>query len=80
MFSRLFKKQPKRDYQYLTNELEKEKQQLISDLETNGIRYLISKMGCDEDYSALIAERRKIDLSFSSDDCVSIYAYKQSGK
>ena len=73
-------KQPKRDYQYLTNELEKETEKLIYELETNGIRFLINKMSCDEDYSGLIAERRKISMSFSSEDSVSWYAYRQSDK
>ena len=80
MFFKLFKKQPKKDYEYLTNELEKEKQKLISDLEKNGIRFLINKMSCDEDYSELLTERRKIEMSFGSEDCISHYAYKQSDK
>ncbi len=76
----LFRKGPKRDYQYLTNELEKEKQKLISELETNGIRFLIDKMACKDDYSPLIEERRKIQMNHSSNDAVSTYAYRQSSK
>ena len=83
MFFGLFNKKirkPKRDYQFLTWELEKEKQILISSLATNGIRFLINKMSSEDYYSELIAERRKIDMSVSSDDRVSVYAYMQSGK
>lgn len=64
----------------LADKLEVAKQQLISDLETNGMEFLISKMASNEEYSELILERRKIDLSYSSEDSVSWYAYRQSDK
>jgi hypothetical protein len=60
--------------------LEIAKQQLIADLEKNGILFLISKMASDDDYSELILERRKIEMSYSSEDSVSWYAYQQSAK
>jgi len=64
----------------LANKLEIAKQKLISDLEKNDMEFLISKMASDEEYSELILERRKIDLSYSTEDCVSCYAYRQSDK
>lgn len=64
----------------LTYELEIAKQKLISDLEENGMEFLVTKMGCDDEYSELILERRKIDLSYCSEDSVAWYAYKQSDK
>lgn len=64
----------------LEDKLEIDKQQLISDLEKNGMEFLISKMASDDEYSDLIQERRKIDLSYSSDDGESWYAYRQSDK
>ena len=62
----------------LEAELEIAKKQLISDLEKNGVEFLISKMASSEVYSELILERRKIDLSYCSEDSVSWYAYRQS--
>ena len=50
----------------LADKLEIAKQQLISDLEKNGMEYLITKMGSNEEYSNLILERRKIDLSYKT--------------
>jgi hypothetical protein len=64
----------------LADKLETAKQQLISDLEKNGMEFLITKMGSNEEYSDLIIERRKIDLSYKSEDSVSWYAYGQSDK
>lgn len=82
MFNILRKKQNKQDSKPLTLEdkLEITKQQLISDLEKNGMEFLISKMASNEEYSELILERRKKDFSYSSEDSVSWYAYRQSGK
>jgi len=54
--------------------LEKDRQKLISDLETSGIKFLLDKMNSKEDYSPLISERRKTEMSFSSEDRVSWYA------
>jgi len=64
----------------LADKLEMAKQQLISDLEKNGMEFLITKMASNDEYSELILERRKIDLSYKSEDSVSWYAYKQSDK
>lgn len=65
----------------LTDKLEIAKQQLISDLEKNGMVFLITKMASNADYSELITERRKtIDSSYSSSDSTSWYAYRQSEK
>lgn len=64
----------------LADKLEIAKQKLISDLEKNGMEFLVTKMGDNNEYSELILERRKIDLSYSSEDSVSSYAYKQSDK
>src|SRR6478735_5015278 len=64
----------------LASQLEIAKQSLISDLETNGIEFLITKMGSNDEYCDLILERRKIDLSYKSEDSVSWYAYRQSDK
>ncbi len=82
MFNIFRKKQNKQDNKPLTLEdkLEITKQQLISDLEKNGMEFLISKMASNEEYSELILERRKKDLSYSSEDSVSWYAYRQSDK
>jgi hypothetical protein len=68
-------KPPKRE-----DKLEIAKQQLISDLEKNGMEFLIGKMASDDEYSELIQERRQTDLSYSSEDSVSWYAYRQSDK
>jgi hypothetical protein len=64
----------------LADKLEIAKQQLISDLDKNGMEFLITKMGSDDEYSDLILERRKIELSYESEDSVSWYAYRQSDK
>ena len=64
----------------LSNKLEIAKQKLISDLEQNGMEFLISKMASNEEYSELILERRKIDMSYSNNDSESWYAYRQSDK
>ncbi len=64
----------------LADKLELAKQHLISDLEKNGMEFLITKMGSNDEYSDLILERRKIDLSYKSEDSVSWYAYEQSDK
>lgn len=82
MFNLFRRKENKQSSKSLTLEdkLEIAKQQLISDLEKNGMEFLISKMASNEEYSELILERRKIDLSYSSEDSVSWYAYRQSDK
>ena len=82
MFNIFRRKQNKQDSKFLTLEekLEVAKQQLISDLEKNGMEFLISKMASNEEYSELILERRKIDLSYCSEDSISWYAYRQSDK
>ena len=64
----------------LADKLEIAKQKLISDLEKSGMEFLVTKMECNDEYSELILERRKIDLSYSSEDSVSWYAYRQSDK
>jgi len=64
----------------LAEKLEAAKQQLISDLENNGMEFLITKMASNDEYSDLIKERRKIDSSYKSEDSVSWYAYEQSDK
>lgn len=64
----------------LANKLEIARQQLISDLEKNGMEFLVTKMASNDEYSELILERRKIDLSYSSEDYESTYAYQQSDK
>ncbi|CAN5791610.1 hypothetical protein BH11BAC3_BH11BAC3_18240 [soil metagenome] len=64
----------------LADKLEIAKQQLISDLEKNGMEFLITKMESDEEYSDLILERRKIDSGYGTKDMVSWYAYRQSDK
>ena len=76
----IFRNKQEKKLLILENKLEIAKQQLISDLEKNGMEFLISKMASDEVYSELILERRKIDLSYSSEDSVSCYAYGQSHK
>lgn len=82
MFKIFRRKQNKYDSKLLTLEdkLQVAKQQLVSDLEKNGMEFLISKMASNEEYSELILERRKIDLSYCSEDSVSWYAYRQSDK
>ena len=83
MFNIFRRKENKQDSkpQTLADRLEVAKQQLISDLENNGMEYLISKMGSEDDYSDLIQERRRtIDSSYSSTDSTSWYAYRQSDK
>ena len=64
----------------LADKLELARQKLISDLEKNGMEFLVLKMGSNDEYSELILERRKIDLSYKSEDSVSWYAYGQSDK
>ena len=64
----------------LADRLEIAKQKLIADLEKNGMEFLIKSMACDDDYSDLITERRNINRSYSGDDSVSWYAYRQSDK
>lgn len=64
----------------LADKLEVAKKQLISDLEKNGMEFLITKMASNDEYSDLILERRKINLSYESEDSISWYAYKQSDK
>lgn len=61
-------------------ELEIARQQLEADLEANGIKFLLSKMNCDEVYSPLVLEKQRMEGSYSSEDTVSIHAFKQSGK
>lgn len=56
------------------------RQQLISDLETRGMEFLVMKMASSNDYSDLIAEKRKFDLTFSSDDSESWFAFQRSDK
>lgn len=64
----------------LADKLEIAKQKLISDLEKSGMEFLISKMASNDEYSELILERRKIEMSYSSEDSVSWYAYRRSDK
>jgi hypothetical protein len=64
----------------LADKLEIAKQKLISDLEKNGMEFLIFKMASNEEYSELILERQNIEVSYSSEDYVSWYAYRQSDK
>ncbi|MFT3705235.1 MAG: HEAT repeat domain-containing protein [Agriterribacter sp.] len=64
----------------LAQRLEADKQQLIADLENKGMEFLVTKMSSNEEYSPLVLERRKIDLSYGSEDSASWYAYKQSDK
>ncbi|NNV56299.1 HEAT repeat domain-containing protein [Limnovirga soli] len=64
----------------IEKKLEVAKQELISNLEKNGMKFLISKMASNEVYSEHILERRKIDLSYCSEDKESWYAYQQSDK
>lgn len=82
MFNIFRRKENKQDSKplRLADKLEIAKQQLISDLEKNGMEFLINKMASNDEYSELILERRKIDMSYSSEDCVSWYAYRQSDK
>lgn len=83
MFNIFRRNKTKQDITELTlvDKLEIAKQQLISDLEKNGIVFLISKMASSGDYSELIQERRRtIDSSYSSTDSASWYAYRQSEK
>jgi hypothetical protein len=64
--------------QTLSDRLERDRQKLISDLEGNGMEFLVIKMASNDEYSDLIKERRKIDRSYKSEDSVSWYAYRQS--
>jgi hypothetical protein len=64
----------------LADKLEIAKQKLISDLERNGMEFLVTKMSCKDEYSDLILERRKIDKSYNSEDSISWYAYQRSNK
>lgn len=82
MFNPFRRKENKPSSKTLTLEekLELAKQELIADLEKNGMPFLISKMASNEEYSELILERRKIDLSHSSKDSVSWYAFRRSEK
>lgn len=83
MFNIFRRKEIKQDGKPLTlaDKLEIAKQQLIFDLEKNGMEFLITKMADNGDYSELITERRKtIDSSYSSSDSASWYAYRQSEK
>lgn len=83
MFNIFRRKQNNQDSKPLTLEdkLEIAKQQLISNLEKNGMVFLITKMASNVDYSELITERRKtIDSSYSSSDSTSWYAYRRSEK
>jgi hypothetical protein len=82
MFNIFRRKESKQDTkaETLADKLEIAKQKLISDLENNGMEFLISKMASSDEYSELILERRKIDMSYSSEDGVSWYAYRQSDK
>ena len=61
----------------LADKLEIAKQQLISDLEKNGMEFLITKMGSNDEYSDLILERRNIDLSYKSEDSEKFSNYKK---
>ena len=77
------RKENKQDSKALTlaEKLEIAKQQLISDLENNGMEFLVSKMASKDDYSDLIQERRRtIDSNYGSTDSISWYAYRQSDK
>jgi hypothetical protein len=64
----------------LADKIEIAKKQLISDLEKNGMEFLITKMASNDEYSELITERRKTDLSYGSEDLISTYAYQRSDK
>lgn len=66
--------------QTLSHKLEMDKQKIISDLENSGMEFLVTKMASNNECSDLIKERRKIDMTYSSDDSVSFYAYRQSDK
>lgn len=59
-------------------EIDKAKNKLIYDLENNGIKNLIKKMGCREPYSPLIKERQLNEGSYSSEDNISMIAYRVS--
>lgn len=61
-------------------ELEKAKTKLVYELENNGIENLVKQMGNNEVYSPIIGERREKELSWSSTDLVSWYAYRASEK
>lgn len=58
-------------------QLEKAKQELITDLETKGIRHLLEQMNNHQPYHYLIVEQQRKG-HFSSEDDVSWYAYQQS--
>lgn len=64
----------------LESRLEEAKQQLLSNLENNGMEYLVNAMASDAEYSPLIEERRKLHQSWSSEDTISWYAYRGSEK
>ncbi len=82
MFNIFRRKENKQDSKRmtLTDKLESAKHQLISELEKNGMEFLISKMASNDEYSELILERRKTDMNYSSEDSISWYAYRQSDK
>ncbi len=82
MFNIFRRKENKQDSKRmtLTDKLESAKHQLISELEKNGMEFLISKMASNDEYSELILERRKTDMTYSSEDSISWYAYRQSDK
>jgi hypothetical protein len=80
MFNIFRRKENKKDSKPLTlaDKLEIAKQQLTSDLAKNGMEFLISKMASNDEYSELVLERRKIYVSYESEDSVSWHAYRQS--
>jgi hypothetical protein len=59
-------------------ELERAKTKLISDLENNGIDFLIEQMSNGEIYSTLLDEKRKSEISGT--DYISWYAYRHAEK
>ncbi len=60
-------------------ELQEAKQKVISDLETKGIKLLLSALKSDEVYSEIILERQKKG-SFNGDDNISWLAFLQTTK
>lgn len=62
----------------LSERIEKDKQQLLEDLRTKGMAYLVKQMISDEDYSPLLKQTRDSSIRFDSGDSVSWYAYRQS--
>jgi hypothetical protein len=61
-----------------TAEVEKAKQQLLLDLETKGMRFLLDQMKNNDLYSPLILEVRRKSVAFNSDDTVSWHAFRRS--